>query len=214
MEKHDGLDYRFQEGGPIGVVEMKQTFIAKSAAQLVGNPRSANFRAWLHTALQPIIAFRLESVTMNNYLKTPDEIKIKLEWMYGIRCQDTKRCMQYAVGRQFADSIGTRNKYEKKLQDYNEEIIYFCSSTVILLNQQTSKQRFYTEHVQEIISLALSNLNGDIAATGELSMLKPAVHIWNTRTLENINVLQGIHHKGIHLLAFSNDDRFLITCGL
>tara|TARA_B110000285_G_C14615883_1_gene376948 strand:+ start:211 stop:342 length:132 start_codon:yes stop_codon:yes gene_type:complete len=43
--------------------------------------------------LQPIIAYRLESVTMNNYLKTPDEIKIKLEWMYGIRCQDTKRCM-------------------------------------------------------------------------------------------------------------------------
>ena len=27
-------------------------------------------------------------------------------------------------------------------------------------------------------------------------------------------MLHGIHHKGIHLLAFSNDDRFLITCGL
>mgnify|MGYP007117187554 FL=1 len=65
----------------------------------MGNKRTGNFRAWLHTALQPIIAYRLESVTMNNYLKTPDEIKIKLEWMYGIRCQDTKRCMQYTVGR-------------------------------------------------------------------------------------------------------------------
>lgn len=62
--------------------------------------------------------------------------------------------------------------------------------------------------------MAISNLNGDLVATGEFSMIKPSVHIWNCRTLENINVLKGIHQKGIHLLAFSADDHFLITCGL
>lgn len=62
--------------------------------------------------------------------------------------------------------------------------------------------------------MAVSNHNGDLVATGELCMVKPSVHIWNCRTLENINVLQGIHQKGVHLLAFSHDDRFLITCGL
>lgn len=51
-------------------------------------------------------------------------------------------------------------------------------------------------------------------ATGEYSIVKPAVHIWNCRTLENVNVLQGIHQRGVHLLTFSSDDRFLLTCGL
>jgi len=152
---------------------------------------------------------------MNNYLKIPDELKVRMEWIYGIRCQDTKRCLQYSVGKQYAESTGTRVKYEKKMQEYNEEILYFISNTVILLNFSLNRQRFYTQHNQEIISLAVSNLNGDFVATGELSLtVKPCIHIWNSRTLDNMNVLTGIHQKGIHLLAFSSDDRFLITCGL
>lgn len=55
------------------------------------------------------------------------------------------------------------------MQEYNEEIIYFVSSNVILLNVHLNRQRFYTEHTQEIISLAISNLNGDYIATGEFS---------------------------------------------
>lgn len=152
---------------------------------------------------------------MNNYLKVPEEIKMRMEWVYGIRCQDTKRSLQYTVGKLYADSTGTRVKYEKKMQEYNEEIVYFVSNIVILLNVHLNRQRFYTQHAQEIISLAVSNLNGDIIATGEYSAgVKPTVHIWNSRTLENINVLKGVHQKGIHLLAFSSDDKFLITCGL
>jgi hypothetical protein len=152
---------------------------------------------------------------MNNYLKVPEEIKMRMEWVYGIRCQDTKRSLQYTVGKLYADSTGTRVKYEKKMQEYNEELVYFVSNIVILLNVHLNRQRFYTQHAQEIISLAVSNLNGDIIATGEYSAgVKPTVHIWNSRTLENINVLKGVHQKGIHLLAFSSDDKFLITCGL
>jgi hypothetical protein len=66
--------------------EVKANFISKTAAQLVSSKRSQNFRAWLHTALQPLISYRLESVTMNNYLKVPEEIKMRMEWVYGIRC--------------------------------------------------------------------------------------------------------------------------------
>ena len=131
---------------------------------------------------------------MNNYLKVPDELKVRCEWIYGIRCQDTKRCLQYSVGKQYADSVGIRDKYEKKMQEYNEEILYFISNTVILLNFSLNRQRFYTQHNQEIISLAVSNLNGDFVATGELSLnAKPSIHIWNSRTLDNLNVLTGIH---------------------
>ena len=152
---------------------------------------------------------------MNNYLKIPDEVKMKLEWVYGIRCHDSKRSLQYTVGKQYADSTGTRVKYEKKMQEYNEEIIFFVSNFVVLLNVSLNRQRFYTQHQQEVISLAVSNLSGDFIATGELSQaVKPSIHVWNSRTLDNINVLHGIHLKGVHLLAFSSDDRFLISCGL
>ena len=85
----EGLNYNF----PPGSADVKANFIAKSAAQLVSNKRLMNFRGWLHTALQPIISYRLNSITMNNYLKIPDEMKIRLEWVYGVRCQDTKRCL-------------------------------------------------------------------------------------------------------------------------
>ena len=61
-------------------------------------------------------------------------MKAKLEWVYGIRCHDTKYALQYSVGRQFADSTGTRDKYEKRMQQLNEEIIYFVSNTAILMN--------------------------------------------------------------------------------
>ena len=94
-----------------------------------------------------------------------------MEWVYGIRCQDTKRALQYTVGSLYAESSGTRNKYEAKMQEFNEEVIYFVSNTVILLNPHLNKQRFYTQHTQEVISMAISNMNGDIVATGELSGL-------------------------------------------
>lgn len=107
--------------------------------------------------MQPLVAYRLGNINMSNFLKVPDEIKMNLEWVYGIRCQDTKRALQYTVGRMQAESLGTRSKYEKNMQEYNEEIIYFISNTVILLNVHVNKQRFYCQHTQEIISMAISN---------------------------------------------------------
>ena len=76
----------------------KQMFISKSSAELVGNRRQQNFRQWLHTALQPIISYRLDQITMNDYLKVADELKVKMEWVYGIRGHDTKRALQYTAG--------------------------------------------------------------------------------------------------------------------
>ena len=42
----------------------------------------------------------------------------------------------------------------------------------------------------------------------------PAIHIWDSRTLDSYQVIKGIHSKGIHLLAFSHDDRMIVSCGL
>lgn len=160
------------------------------------------------------MAYRLDTVSQNQYAKVPDEMKLNLEWVHGIRCQDTKRALKYSIGRAHAEQVDSKNQFQKSLQEFNEEIIYFISNTVVLLNIHLNRQRFYTEHSQEIISMAVSNVNGEFVATGEYSTLKPAVHVWNCRTLENVSVLVGVHSRGVHLLEFSNDDRFLITCGL
>jgi microtubule-associated protein-like 5 len=69
------------------------------------------------------------------------------------------------------------------------------------------------QHEAEILSLAVSNQAGDLIATGEIAE-SPKVHIWNSRTLDNYSILKGVHRRGIHLLAFTNNDEYLVTCGL
>lgn len=124
--------------------EKLKPFVPKSAAQLINNKRSANFRNWLNTALQPIIAYRLNSKTLHqNYLKEPEDIKIKLEWVYGIRCSDTKRPTQYVVGRNTSVSTGYREKYDKTTVGNSEEIVYFTAAIVVLFNTRLNTQRFY-----------------------------------------------------------------------
>ena len=59
----------------------------------------------------------------------------------------------------------------------------------------------------------MSNKDGSVIATGELGF-HPAVHVWNSRTLESLSVIKGLHTAGVHLLTFTNDDRMLVTCGL
>jgi len=154
----EGIDeLKFPPGSvPDNATNYKVNFIAKNAAEVVHNKKSANFRAWLHTALQPLVAYRIDTIAMNQYVKIPDEIKLNLEWVYGIRCHDTRRSLQYTIGRPQAESSSIRNPYEKSMSEYQEEIVYFVSNTVIMLNVHLNRQRFYTEHTQEIISMAVS----------------------------------------------------------
>ena len=44
--------------------------------------------------------------------------------------------------------------------------------------------------------------------------MAPAIHVWNSRSLHSEQIIKGLHSKGIHLLAFTNDDKLLVTCGL
>ncbi len=50
------------------------------------------------------------------------------------------------------------------------------------------------EHDNEIISISVAK-NSSLVATGELAE-KPALHIWDSNTLQNIGVIKGVHKKG------------------
>ena len=43
-------------------------------------------------------------------------------------------CSIHTVGKAYASSTGVRNKNEKKMAEFNDEIIYFIGNTVVLLN--------------------------------------------------------------------------------
>jgi hypothetical protein len=85
------------------------------------------------------MTFRMEAKTVSNYLKVPDELRVQLEWVYGIRSNDCRKALQYTVGCLAADSIGARDDYDKQIQVNNEEIVYFVASVVILLNANISR---------------------------------------------------------------------------
>ena len=61
--------------------------------------------------------------------------------------------------------------------------------------------------------MAVSTLDGQYIASGELA-INPAIHIWSSRTLESLSVIKGLHSQGVHLLQFTNDNKFLVTCGI
>ena len=44
--------------------------------------------------------------------------------------------------------------------------------------------------------------------------MKPAIHIWRSDDLETQSVLKGYHKRGVHLMSFSLDNKYLITCGM
>ena len=84
---------------------------------------------------------------------------------------------------------------------------------MVLLNTNVNKQRFYLSHDQEVISIAISPLDGLIIATGELA-INPAIHIWSRKSLESLAVIKGLHSMGVHMLSFTTDNKYLVTCGL
>ena len=43
---------------------------------------------------------------------------------------------------------------------------------------------------------------------------KPSIHVWRSDNLETQTVIKGFHKKGIHLMSFSLDSKYLITCGM
>jgi microtubule-associated protein-like 5 len=52
-----------------------------------------------------------------------------------------------------------------------------------------------------------------LIATGEVG-IQPAIHIWDSQTLEPIVLLDTSHFGGVHLLAFSSDGKKLASIGM
>ena len=59
------------------------------------------------------------------------------------------------------------------------------------------------------MSLAVSH--SDLIASGEYGN-KPAIHIWDSTTLQSINIIRSIHDNGVMFMEFIYNDQLLATC--
>jgi WD40 repeat protein len=94
----------------------------------------------------------------------------------------------------------------------NGSIVYPAAALAVVYDPASHAQKFYAGHSGEVISLRV-HPRGHVVATGEAGKV-PSVHVWDSRTLECLAVLEGFHARGVNLLAFSPDGERLMTAGL
>jgi hypothetical protein len=133
--------------------------------------------------------------------------------VYGIRSNDTRKAIQYTAGLISAQDTTVKEVVIKDREKNEDELVFYVASVIVLLNTQINKQRFYLSHDNEVISVAVSTVDGEFLASSELAAA-PSIHVWSRKTLETLAVLKGEHARGVHLLSFTYDNNYLVTCGI
>lgn len=61
----------------------------------------------------------------------------------------------------------------------SEKLVYFTANIVVLYFPKLGEQKYYLEHEQEVVSLAMAQrANSSLMASGELGA-RPAIHVWD-----------------------------------
>jgi hypothetical protein len=155
----------------------------KRLDELLGPKLEESMVQWLGAVLAPLSA-QLDK-------KQSSRGKVSLEWVHGIRTEDTRHNIKCVNGQ--------------------EILLYYIASIVVVYYPMLLKQRHYIEHENEVVSLAVGI--EDIACSGELAD-HPKIHVWKISTLENLEVLTGVHQGAIPLLSFCHYDQHIISCSI
>ena len=124
----------------------------------------------------------------NNPIPSPG---LNLEWVHGYNAQGVRSTLQYLP---------------------NGEIAYTAANLGVILNKEGGGiQRFFTDHTDRVISLAL-HPSGNLIATGQLGK-SPRIVVWNVETMESVQTLRGFHKRGVPYLSFFRDGGRLVSVG-
>jgi Ca2+-binding EF-hand superfamily protein len=85
------------------------------------------------------------------------------------------------------------------------ELVLFSGKTAVVYNKKSNSQKIFQYHTQEISCMASFE---SYFATGEFGE-DPAIHVWDSKTLQVKFTLQGILKKGVSHLKFSHDGKKL-----
>ncbi|CAM9414757.1 unnamed protein product [Choristocarpus tenellus] len=147
------------------------------------------------------------------------DVTLRLEAAHGCRANDIRGNLHY---------------------NYQEGILYPVAALVVIYNPRTGQQLFHHGHVGDVISLTVSSC-GRFAASGEAAIgsytdsgagknaksgsnmgseggrvmeyQMASVRIWDAATGTLLSRLVKAHHRGVALLCFSADGRWLASMG-
>eukprot|EP00045_Choanoeca_perplexa_P020173 m.296054 g.296054 ORF g.296054 m.296054 type:complete len:157 (+) comp65081_c0_seq1:46-516(+) len=121
------------------------------------------------------------------------EAQLRLEWVYGYR------------GHQCRNNIHITSQ---------GDVVYFVAGVAVIMSLDAQSQRFYLQHDDDIISMAMHNDEATVA-TGQVGH-NPAIRIWDAVTLETVSILHGAHQRGVGAVVFSsaNHQQRLASIGL
>ena len=91
------------------------------------------------------------------------------------------------------------------------ELLYFVAAVAIVENIDSGKQRFFLEHDDDIVSLAL-HPDGNIVATGQIGR-NGAVCIWEADSSRLLCRLSKLGERRVNCLSFSGDGARLVAVG-
>mmetsp|Transcript_11841 Transcript_11841/g.21676 ORF Transcript_11841/g.21676 Transcript_11841/m.21676 type:complete len:2327 (-) Transcript_11841:669-7649(-) len=141
-------------------------------------------RPWVRLAVPPSLP------PTENHTATDEGLS--LEWVHGYNSSTSRNTVKYLP---------------------NGEVIYPAANLGIVLNKQGGGlQRFFTNHNDHVICLAL-HPQGKLIATGQLGK-NPKIVVWNSETMEAIQTLVGFHKRGVNALKFSRDGKQIVSVGL
>ena len=144
-------------------------------------------KPWLRSAVAPSNAADGDG----DQDESSPEVDLAIDWVYGFNSVDTKGCVRY---------LG------------NGEVVFPAAALAVVMNSQEHSQRFFAEHDQMVVCLDV-HPEGVLCATGELGNA-PNVRVWDSETLECLQILGGIHTGGVNVVRFCSTGSLLITAGV
>ena len=146
-----------------------------------------------------------------NMAKAPPENIIRLNYVFGYRAFDTRNNIYYT--------------------DDENKIVYHTAALGVVIDKKTNKQRFFTHHKEDIVSLAIhpnkvTVATGQRAAKGEAKYID--LYIWNVNDLpdetdclsddrgsipDGVYDLKGVLLRAISILAWAPDGKKLLAGG-
>jgi microtubule-associated protein-like 6 len=145
-------------------------------------PSTPSVDAWLESVVAP--------VAPGVQHKTVPDMSVRLEHVYGYKCQDMRNNVRYN----------------------NQGDVVFVSATIGVSMTKSRAQTFFQSHTDAITSFSCSR-DGRLVASGQMGH-KPFVAVWDSITCKTLKKITDPQLNAISALAFSKSSKLLAMCSL
>ena len=119
------------------------------------------------------------------------KMELQLEWIHGYTGEGSRSNAAYSAAG---------------------EIVYPAASAVVILNKDSNTQR-HLLHACAVQSFAM-HPRGKLVATGQAGVSDAVITVWDIGSGAIVQVLKGIHRRGVSALSFSADGGCILSAGL